>query len=135
VNPSLLQRQAALAGVALLAVLGATAVGGGDEEGSEPANAEQEVAPADRWRTASVGVSRGEGDVCGLTVDRSTVGIVHPVLPCGAKLVVRSSGRTIRTEVVGRGPVGLEHEFDLTPALGSRLGVARTGEIRWRFAS
>jgi hypothetical protein len=132
-NPSLLQRQAALAGVALLAALGAFALG--RDGGSEPGATQTTVAPAAQWRTASVGVFRGRGSGCGDRLDPSTAGVVHPVLPCGAKLVVQGAGGPVRTEVVGRGPVGLEHEFDLTPPLAARLGVEGSGEIRWRFAS
>ncbi len=132
-NATLLQRQAALAGVALLAALGAVAVGRSDVR-AEPAGTSSAVAPTDRWRTALVGVSR-RGAGCGQRVREDTVGVVHPVLPCGAKLVVQAGGKTIRTEVVGRGPVGLEHEFDLTPALGAELRVTGTTEIRWRFAT
>ena len=132
-NASLLQRQAALAGVALLAALGALALG--SEDATEPAQSEPVATAALQWRTASVGVSRRRASGCGERADASTVGVVHPVLPCGAKLVVRGDGAPVRTEVVGRGPVGLEHEFDLTSPLAARLGVDGEGRIRWRFAS
>ncbi len=131
-SPSLLQRQAALAGVALLAALGAVAVGRDDVGGrAEP----KAVVASAEWRLAVVGVSRGRRADCGAQAEESTVGVVHPVLPCGARLEVQGGGETIKTEVVGRGPVGLEHEFDLTPALAAQLGVERDGQIRWRFAS
>jgi hypothetical protein len=132
-NPSLLQRQAALGGVAMLAVLGALALGRNEE--AVPSGTEGSVPPSAQWRTAAVGVSRGRGAACGQPVGRETVGVVHPVLPCGAKLVVQGTGEPVRTEVVGRGAVGLEHEFDLTPRLASRVGVEGSGRIRWRFAS
>jgi hypothetical protein len=133
-NPSLLQRQAALAGVALLAALGAVAAGP-DEPATPSGGAETEVVPADEWRIAAVGVARGRAVGCDEPVEDSTEGVVHPVLPCGAQLELQGGGETIRTQVVGRGPVGLRHEFDLTPALAARLGLDRTGSVRWRFAA
>jgi hypothetical protein len=133
VNPSLLQRQAALAGVALLAALGAIALGRDSGPAEAPA-AETEVAPAAEWRAAEVGISR-RARGCGRRVEGSELGVVHPVLPCGAQLEVERRGMEVRTEVVGRGPVGLEHEFNLTRALAERLGLAEPGAVRWRFAS
>jgi hypothetical protein len=135
VNPSLLQRQAALAGVALLAVLGALALA--RDEGSS-SSASGPVAPVVRWRTALVGIAISSGTMCQDVPfdDASTRGILHPVLPCGAKLVVRVGGRSVRTEVVGQGPGSTiqTHEFDLTPALAAQLGVEEPTQIRWRFA-
>jgi hypothetical protein len=131
VNPALVQRQAALAGVALLAAVGALALSR-DDSGA-PASS---IQPQATWREASVGVYRGSPRraECSTTIGPDTMGIVHPVLPCGVKLVVSGGGRTVRTEVVGRGPVGLRHEFDLTQALASALGVLTGGTIRWQFA-
>jgi hypothetical protein len=132
VNATLLQRQAALLGVALLAAVGALALGRDDSRATATTGV---VAPATTWRIASVGVSRGGQEAqCGRPVDVSTRGVVHPVLPCGVKLVVQARGRTIRTEVVGRGPVGRRHEFDLTPELAARLGLRSSARVKWRFA-
>jgi hypothetical protein len=133
VNASLLQRQAALAAVALLAVLGALALA---RDESSANGAPEAVASAVGWRTALVGISRGGRAVCEGPVDSSTRGIIHPVLPCGAKLVVRANGRSIRTEVVGSPGSSIlqQHEFDLTPALAAQLGVLEPTRIRWRFA-
>jgi hypothetical protein len=134
VNTSLLQRQAALAGVALLAVLGALALARDESSGNGVA---QTVAPAVQWRTALVGIAISSRTMCqGVPFDASTRGIVHPVLPCGVKLVVRVGGRSIRTEVVGQGPGSSvqTHEFNLTPALAAELGLREPTRIRWRFA-
>jgi hypothetical protein len=131
VNTTLLQRQAALAGVALLAVLGALALARDESSATGEPGA---VAPAVRWRTALVGISTGGRLKCETPIDASTLGVIHPVLPCGAKVVVRANGHRIRTEVVGQTPAGIRHEFDLTPALASRLGVEEPTRIRWRFA-
>lgn len=132
-SPALLVRQAALAGVALMAALGALALGRDDSVVTPTA----QVVPATTSREASVGVYRGpygRRTECGVTLGRDVQGVIHPVLPCGAKLVVSVGARQLRTEVVGRGPVGLRHEFDLTVALATRLGLERAGTVRWRFA-
>jgi hypothetical protein len=131
VNASLLQRQAALAGVALLAVLGALTLA---RDESSATGAPEAVAPAVGWRTALVGISTGGRATCEAPVEASTRGVIHPVLPCGAKVVVRANGRSIRTEVVGQRPAGIQHEFDLTPALAAQLGLREATRIRWRFA-
>jgi len=60
--------------------------------------------------------------------------VAHPVLPCGVDLVVAYRGREVRTEVIERGNVGPESQFDLTPALAGELGVEEPTTIRWRFA-
>ena len=132
-NASLLQRQAALAGVALLAALGAIALA---RDESSATRSPEAVTPAVRWRTALVGISRGGRLQCDGPVGDLTLGVVHPVLPCGAKLVVRAGGRSIRTEVVAGPPSSIlrTHEFDLTPALAAQLGVDEPTRIRWRFA-
>jgi len=132
VNQALLQRQAALAGVALLAALGALILA---REPSAPTPAREAVEPAVRWQSALVGISRGGRPTCESPVEAATRGVIHPVLPCGAKLVVRAGERSVRTAVVGQTPAGVRHEFDLTPALAQELGVREPTRIRWRFAS
>ena len=114
----------------LIGVLGALALA---RDGSTT-GAPEAVAPTVRWRTALVGITGGGRRVCE-PVDASTLGVIHPVLPCGAKIVVRANGRTIRTEVIGQpGSLLRAHEFDLTPALAAQLGVEAGTRIRWRFA-
>jgi hypothetical protein len=67
-------------------------------------------------------------------LDSGTVGIAHPVLPCGVDLVVSSGDRQVRTEVVLHGPVGGGRDFALTRALAEQLGIHGREAIRWRFA-
>ena len=43
--------------------------------------------------------------------------MTHPVLPCGAKLLVRYGGETILTEVIDNELVATGRQFELTPAL------------------
>jgi hypothetical protein len=133
VSPALVQRQAALAAVALLATLGALALG--NRESSTPV---PPVVPEVRWASAVVGVLSPEAyeqkTACGVQLDSGTMGVAHPVLPCGVDVVVSGGGKEVRTEVVARTAVEAGREFDLTQALARALGVQGTQTIRWRFA-
>lgn len=132
-NPVLLQRQAALAAVALLATLGALALGARGNS-SPPQPSRQEV----QWESAIVGVlppdAYAHKTACGAALDSGTMGVAHPLLPCGVDLVVSLGSTEIRTEVVERRRVGAGRQFDLTQALADALGVHGTQTIRWRFA-
>jgi hypothetical protein len=134
VSPALLQRQAALAAAALLATLGVLALGNRSEEDS-PLNP---GGPVVQWESAVVGVLRPEAyeqeTTCGMRLDSGTLGVAHPVLPCGVDLVLQLAGKEVRAEVVDHAPVGGGHEFDLTQALAEELGVQGRQTIRWRFA-
>jgi hypothetical protein len=123
-----LQRQAALAGAALLATLLVVALDSAGREAS-PASPPPPVSQAG-WETATVWVTDAES--CGSA--SGSAGVVHPVLPCGVKLVVSANGEQVRTQVVGTGPVPTDRAFALTPPLADQLGVADGDRIRWRFA-
>jgi rare lipoprotein A (peptidoglycan hydrolase) len=134
-NAALVRRQAALAGVALVAALIALALARlGDSDGSEP------VAPLNvpRWQEAvasSYGPGRyGQQTACGVELAPETRGLAHPVLPCGVDILVFFQGKTARAEVLDRGPQGGGAEFELTEALAQDLGLSGTQQIRWRFA-
>ena len=138
-SPVLVQRQLALAGVALVSALGTLVFSrGGDGEAAGGAD-EAVPAAAGRWYVARVGVYGrgffGRTTPCGVELTRATRGISHTVLPCGAKLVVSYGGREVPTEVVDRGAFAPGHEFELTAALASDLGVEAPTTVRWRFAS
>jgi hypothetical protein len=134
VNPAFLQRQAALAGVALLATLGALVLG---HKGEMPVPVEP-VSGAIRWEPAVVGVLGPEAYAqktsCGVALDSGSVGLAHPVLPCGVDIVIAYGDKRIRTEVVARDRVQAGRDFELTKALADQLGVHGTRTIRWRFA-
>jgi hypothetical protein len=134
-SPALLVRQAALAGVALLAALGALALGGDDGRRGVTSSADQ-VETETPWEEATVGVRGrpGRRTTCGTVLGAETVGVIHPVLPCGAKLVLRSGQRTATTEVVHRAAAGPGRDFGVTRALATRLGLDGDTRIRWRFA-
>lgn len=138
-SPVVVQRWLALAGVALVSALGTLAFSrGGDDETTRGAD-ETVPAVAGRWYVARVGVYGrgffGRTTPCGVELTRRTRGISHTVLPCGAKLVVAHGHREVPTEVVDRGAYAPGHEFELTTALASDLGVDAPTTVRWRFAS
>jgi hypothetical protein len=139
-TPALFQRLLGLAAVALLAGLVALAVVRDDDAGSDAAV--PTPAPAadgdDGWYVALAG-SRGlPGDAqrttCGTLLTDQSLGLSHPVLPCGAKLFVLFDGQEVLTEVVDNRLSTAARQFELTPALAARLGVEGTQELRWRFA-
>ena len=129
---ALARRQAALAGVALVGALGAIALtraadGDGDREAAQPVV---------QWQEARVAVFAvpEEATGCGFRLAPEALGIAHPVLPCGARIVVAHGGRQAQAEVVDRGPVEAGRAFDVTPALARQLGIAGEAAVRWRFA-
>ncbi|MER3409724.1 MAG: hypothetical protein C4306_06430 [Thermoleophilia bacterium] len=135
----LAQRALALAGAALLAAVGALAMRG--EEGREPAPAlpQPALVPGEGWHAERAGVSpapppQGRRTACGWTLRPTTLGVVHPVLPCGVKLYVAYGGRQALTRVVAHGPLPPERQLDLTPALARLLGLEGVTEVRWVFA-
>lgn len=134
-SPAVLQRQAALVGAALLAMLLVVVL----DRPSPPApvSSPPPVSSA-KWQSAVVGVF-GRGRVgattaCGVLLAPDTFGVAHPVLPCGVALILSAGGREIRTEVIEHGPSGTQAQFDVTPALAADLGIRGPRRIRWRFA-
>jgi len=134
VSPAALQRQVALAGAALLAILFVVVL---DRPVQEPFAAAPPPVSEAPWENALVGVfgrgRLGETTSCGVVLTPETQGIAHPVLPCGVALVVALHGREVRTEVVERGRAGTRTQFSLSPALADELGVRGRETIRWRF--
>ena len=139
-TPALLQRLLGLAAVALLAGLVALAVVRDDGQASDaavptPAPAAEGEAG---WNVALAG-SRGlpgenQRTTCGTLLTDASLGVSHPVLPCGAKLFLLFDEQEVLTEVVDNRLSTAARQFELTPALAARLGVEGTQEVRWRFA-
>jgi hypothetical protein len=127
---ALARRQAALAGVALVGALGAIALTRIGEDSEPPPQATVE------WREERVGILPDPGEVtaCGDPLTPSTAGVAHPVLPCGAVLLLEHEERRARAEVVATGAVEGGQAFDVTPALARRLGMSAEAVVRWRFA-
>ncbi len=66
---------------------------------------------------------------CGGRLSPGTLGVAHKALPCGTKVTLRHRGRSVRVEVVDRGPYVGAREFDLTSATRDRLGFSGTGTV------
>jgi hypothetical protein len=130
-NVGLARRQAALAGVAVAGALGAIALTRLDDGNEAPP-----PALTVEWQVARVAVFEPseEPTACGVTLTAESSGVAHPVLPCGARLVLEREGRSAQAEVVERRPAGPGPDFDLTPALARQLGVDGRATVRWRFA-
>jgi rare lipoprotein A len=133
VTPAAVKRTLALAGVGLLAALVTLAVAapGGQEGKGLPkpvgtwyrALAAPYAPAASRRRTA-----------CGQRIEARTMGVAHPVLPCGVKIYISYGGRNVLTQIVDRGPNAPGREFDVTKALADEIGLHGTRSIRWSFA-
>src|SRR5262245_54462762 len=140
-TPALLQRLLGLAALALLAGLVAVAVVQDDGQASGATVPVPAAAPQgdDGWYLARVG-SRGvardaERTSCGTLLTDGSLGVAHPVLPCGAKLFLLHDGRQVLTEVIDNRMSSAQRQFELTPRLAAQLGIDGTQEIRWRFAA
>ena len=132
------QRQVALAGIALLAAilaLALTSKGSGQSNTGLP----QPVPVAGgAWYTALAGSERpryGRRTRCGFVLKSGTVGVTDSVLPCGILIYVAyKDSAHILTRVIDRRPVVPGRKFDLTPRLAEELGVDGVQRIRWVFA-
>jgi rare lipoprotein A (peptidoglycan hydrolase) len=126
-------RAAALAAVALLAVAVAIAL---DTRTSH--HGSTLPAAAGDWYTALAAPyapsTKRPKSACGVVIGPTTIGVAHPVLPCGVKLYVAYRGKHVLTQVVDRGHTVPGREFDLTQALAKFLHVEGTQTIQWRFA-
>ena len=137
---SVLQRTIALAAVALVAVVGALALArAGSEDAQLPGQAQQVTVPETGWYTAFAG-SRGaardaERTTCRLTLTGRSLGVSHPVLPCGAKIFISYGGVEVLTEVIDARMKRSGRQFELTESLAQRLGIEGTQQILWRFAT
>ncbi len=139
-HPAVAQRLLGLAAVALLAGVIALAVieRGGDGAGAAPAPVGA-VAPGGGWY-AALAASRGpagdaERTTCGLILTDKSLGVSHPVLPCGAKLLLRFGGQTVLTEVIDNKLKTAGHQFEPSERLAFLLGLDGTQQVDWRFAA
>jgi hypothetical protein len=143
VTPALVQRLLGLAAVALLGGLVALALVRNDGQARRsvlptPAPAPAAEADGGGWYVARAG-SRGlardaERTTCGVVLTDGSLGVAHPVLPCGAKVFLSFGGEQVLTEVIDHRVSSAGRQFDLTPALAAKLGIEGTQELRWRFA-
>ena len=120
-------RLLSLAAVALLAGLVAVAVVERREE-ETPIAPQGAVAAGGGWYDALAAPRPPAGDAertsCGLTLTARSLGLTHPALPCGAKLLVRYGGETILTEVI-------DNELQASgPAVRAHTGACAAGRAR-----
>ncbi len=71
----------------------------------------------------------GNPTACGGTLTPGTMGVANKTLPCGTKLTLRYGGRSVKVEVIDRGPYSGNREFDLTAAVKQKLGFPSTGTV------
>lgn len=133
------QRLLVLAAVALLCAVAALAVieqrSGG---GAVAATVTGAIAPGGGWYSALAGSRGAAGDAertsCGLILTAKSLGVSHPVLPCGARVLIRFGSDTVLTEVIDNRLESTGRQFELTDLLARKLGLDGTQEIDWRFA-
>ena len=133
-TPELAQRLIALAGIALLTILVSLAFGSSDSEGQKGRTVPQ---PGSGWYNALAaprGGPYGARSACGRVLRRTTLGVAHPVLPCGAKVFIAFGGKQVLTEIVDHGPDSPGLEFEITAALAKELGLRGVQPIRWSYA-
>jgi predicted RNA-binding Zn-ribbon protein involved in translation (DUF1610 family) len=138
VTQSLPQRLVLLAGIALVAAVSAVAVI--EQRATDPGAATLTSAPAPAgWNTAFAGSRGATGDAqrttCGQVLAPESLGVTHPVLPCGAKVVLRYGDTRVLTEVIDNALVEPGRQLEVTEALAGMLGVNSTVELEWRFAA
>lgn len=132
------QRLVLLAAVALIAAVAAVAIV--EQRGSEEGAAALTSAPAPAgWNVAFAGSRGATGDAqrttCGQVLAPQSLGVTHPVLPCGAKVILRSGDTQILTEVIDNALVEPGRQLEVTEELASMLDIDGTVELEWRFAT
>jgi len=125
-------RAAGLAGVALVALAVALAYA------AHHTKTAALPTPAGQWYTALAApytpTAAAKKGACGVVIGPKTMGVGHPVLPCGAKLFVKLGDKEVLTQVVDRGHTVPGRDFDVTVALAKLLDLRGTESIQWRFA-
>jgi rare lipoprotein A (peptidoglycan hydrolase) len=135
----LARRAVALAAIALLAGVVAFAAASRNDDGDEPQNVTRQVpVPGAGWYYSLAAPypasTKRVRTSCGQPLGPKTLGVAHPVLPCGVKLFLAYNDKIVLTQVVDRGPSVPGREFDVTTALAAKLGLEGTQQIRWRYA-
>ncbi|HEY5343677.1 MAG TPA: RlpA-like double-psi beta-barrel domain-containing protein [Solirubrobacteraceae bacterium] len=82
------------------------------------------------YRVAEASWYGGGGEMaCGGELTSATMGVANKTLPCGTQVTLRYDGRTVRVDVIDRGPYVAGREFDLTEATKQALGFGGVGEV------
>jgi len=127
-----------LAAVGLVAAIAAMAIVA--QRGTDEGAAALTSAPAPAgWNIAFAGSRGATGDAqrttCGQVLTPQSLGVTHPVLPCGAKVILRSGNKQVLTEVIDNTLVEPGRQLEVTEALAKKLGIDGTVELQWRFAT
>jgi len=138
VTESFLQRLVLLAAVALVSAVSAMAII--EQRSSDPGAVALTSAPAPAgWNTAFAGSRGVSGDAqrttCGQVLAPESLGATHPVLPCGAKVMLRYGDSQVLTEVIDNALVEPGRQLEVTEALAGMRGLDGTVELEWRFAA
>jgi len=138
VSARVVERLLSLGAMALLAALVAVAIV--ERRRDEPVVAPRSAIAAGGGWYEALAAPRPPGDdaertTCGLVLTGRSLGVTHPVLPCGAKLLVRYGGDTVLTEVIDNELVATGRQFELTPELARLVGLDGTQEVEWRYAA
>ncbi len=133
-----MQRLLSLAAVALLA--GVVAVAIVDRRDETPVAAPQgATAAGGGWYDAHAAPRPPGEDAertgCGLILTNRSLGVSHPVLPCGARILIRYGGETVLTEVIDNQLKETGRQFELTPSLARLVGLDGTQAVEWRYAT
>jgi rare lipoprotein A (peptidoglycan hydrolase) len=133
VRPAVAKRTLALAGVAVLAALVSIALASPRHRHGHGL-----PQPVGTWYHALAAPyaprASGGRTACGQRIGPRTLGVAHPVLPCGAKLYLAYGGRRVLTQVIDRGPNRPGRAFAVTKALANEIGLHGTRRITWAFA-
>jgi hypothetical protein len=131
------ERLVLLAAVALLAAVVALAVVERRDRNAGDALTSA-VAPAG-WYVAFAGSRGPTGDAqrttCGQVLSPQSLGVTHPVLPCGSKVILRNGDAQVLSEVIDNALVEPGRQLEVTEGLASMLDLEDTAEIEWRFAT
>jgi hypothetical protein len=125
--------------VALLAGLVAVAVVEQRAETGAAAVTGAQAPGATGWYSALAAPRPPAGDAerttCDLVLTTKSLGVTHPVLPCGAKLLLRYRGDTVLTEVIDNQLTSSGRQMELTEALARLVGLDGTQQVEWRYAT
>jgi hypothetical protein len=134
----LTQRLVVLGAVALLGAVLALAMIEQRAGDDRPSRLTSAAAPSG-WNTAFAGSRGAVGDAqrttCGQVLAAGSLGVTHPVLPCGAKVVLRRGDAQVLTEVIDNTLVEAGRQLEVTEELARMLDLEQTAEIEWRFAT
>lgn len=75
----------------------------------------------------------GRRTACGFRLTKRLEGVAHRTLPCGARVILSYSGRSVTTKVVDRGPYTAGITFDVTYATAQVLGMRNTVTLKAKY--